>query len=265
MIELAPTSIGNIRRWREPPFFDFVEEAIASGQAYAWNDEGYILVAGAQSLLPGFVVEIGCPRRPWIDTSALIDAICEISCGAMWFDSCDHDAFDLVRRSGRAASASALLFANGRSVLPPKHGGRLEIRLCRDGETSAAIDLVCSPASDIGGVTESEAERMISRGEVWGGFLGEKLMAVAIVRPQGEVWSSIGLVVTSQEGRAAKVGVRFTNALMRHFTRDGRSLCAGVGVGNAFAYRSALRLGFEPVRQSWTALLAEAIDTGPRL
>lgn len=257
MIKLSPVSIGSIRRWRVPPYFDFVEEAIATGRAYAWGEEGYVLVAGKTSLLPEFVVEIRNANRPWVDTRALIEAICQVSCGAIWFDSCDHDAFDLVRRSGRTASASALLFAGGELALPSKLGEQLEIRLCGAGEMNVATELISSSALEIGGTLAVEARGMISRGEVWGGFQDDQLLAVAIVRRQDEIWSAIGLIVTSDKGRASRVGVRFANALMRHLTQTGRSLCGGIGTDNAFAYRSALKLGLHPFRQSWTALLAE--------
>ncbi|HEX8240495.1 MAG TPA: hypothetical protein VF574_12215 [Allosphingosinicella sp.] len=101
------------------------------------------------------------------------------------------------------------------------------------------------------------ARDLIASGEVYAGFRNGELVAAAVVRGQSEIWTSIGVVATAPAGHDSRLGVRFTNALMYKLIEEGRSICAGVGESNPFAFRAALALGLAPARQSWTAMLAD--------
>src|SRR5690348_12526798 len=106
---LVPTDLAHVERRRQWPTFDFIEAAIERGEAFQLGRDGYVLVGGKDTLMPRFVLELRIPSVPSLDYSQLFEALGDVSCGMIWFDSSDFTSFDIVWRHNLPVTACAVL------------------------------------------------------------------------------------------------------------------------------------------------------------
>jgi GNAT superfamily N-acetyltransferase len=255
MLKVKQIDVGSVQRWRVPPAFDFVEAAIENGDAYQIGERGYALIGGQESLLPGFIVELKLEEaRIARDSRLIIRALQEIGSGAIWFDSLDHQAFELVWRARLAAQGSSILFGSSEPAVPHRFGSSIQLRTVNNDQCSATCRIFSDMRRELGGQTEDEIIGLLNAGKIIGGFRGDKLLCGAIVLPQDEHWVSVAAVSVAPEYRHRQIGPRFMNALL-HELQKNRKVVGGVGQHNIFAHKTLLRLGMRPIRHSWTSIL----------
>ena len=95
--KITQVDIQEIKRKKSTPYFYSVERMISESTAYKIESNGYFIVAPESSLMPKYIVELRLPATI-VDAEykTLLSELTKKSCGMMWFDTSDIDAYDFV-------------------------------------------------------------------------------------------------------------------------------------------------------------------------
>lgn len=276
-LDVQPESVGNLRRVRSEPVYDFIERAARDGSAFRLGNDGYFIVAPANTLTPRFVVELKLPKLGDIQAyPAIINAMNERSCGFLWYDSSMLDAFDLTWRMNLPVRASSPLFEGEplkdeeRARLADKSKG-LNLRVAGGAEKRSADSL--DDAADL-----HFAQNLMARLPVWEG--GQTHGAVAETFRNGTVillekdGQRIGSAIASDLGDGAihlEAGEiaddhRGTGAAQQFLQlvrsrlpeKAGRKVYLSTSNQRVETMQVALNSGFKIVKQSYVAQLCSS-------
>lgn len=252
--KIEETSVKDLKRSRNGYQYDFVEYATRIGRAYKVGSNGYFIVAADGTLLPRFVVELRLPRLATPeDYAALLYAMSERSCGQMWFDSTNIDAFDLAWRMRLPLrAASPLLQWSPKSRAPGLPRG-VTIAVATAAQQGGVAKLISTIPPEHGGQTPESTAHHLKRGEVLVLAKRGKVLGAAVVTPSGSKHTWVSLLVMNEDSRRQGLGSAFMGAIGKEVSQQGRLAICSMSRENVASFRGAHRLGMEVVQLGFTA------------
>ncbi len=251
-ISLLQVTPGQLTRSKPFPRFDFVEDSLRSGRAYIIGQDGYALIGGDSSLLPGFVVELFVPKLvPSARYDELLERLNDISCGMLWFDSSDSHSFDLIWRHGLPATPCAVLFLDVGRHIPYRIDHSIVIREAPSLDLERARSLFLDMPVALGGQSEASFQAYLQRGRLLGGYRGDQMVGSALVSQADTDTTWVSAVSIPEALRGSGVGVKFMRSVLQAIREQGQRAAGSVGKTNVFAYKTLTLLGLEIIRQGW--------------
>ncbi|MFN3650376.1 MAG: GNAT family N-acetyltransferase [Armatimonadota bacterium] len=252
-ITLERIDSDGLERARALPFYDFVETAAKTGEAYSINDNGYCIVAHSDSLVPNLVVEIKLPRLRFPDDYVELSyKLNDISSGFMWFDTSMNDAFDFAWRMRLPLRAQSPLYISDGHSLPDSIDG-LDVVQADDDHLDTAVALLGNIPDYHGGLRAEFVERKIASRNVLSLVRGDQVHGVVALTEQPNNFVTASALAVLPEERGAGLGQRFAQLLLRRIHGEGKRLVAGMANDVPASARIARSLGMTVQRHAFTA------------
>jgi hypothetical protein len=261
--------IDQIKRRKQPPNYGFIEQAMAGGTAYAIGNNGsagYFIVASANSLAPGFVVELALPELAAPDQyAALLPEMRKRSLGILWFDSTDRDACDFAWRMNLPVRSGPPLFRT-EGAMPDVNLEGFEVVTAGKSDEEAIVDLLTSAPTDAGGQTEEATLQNLEGGCIAALRRNGDILGAAVLTPEPGGYVALGSVVMkTYSDLAADVHEKahrdlelvFMALLASRVAKKKQSLVYSMARQTPVGYLEALQLNMKIAKQSFMASLRE--------
>jgi hypothetical protein len=256
--KLSPIELGKIKRKKALPAYDFIERWVDHGRGYSIGGGGYCVVASEQCLLANFIVELVIPKTDSRrDLKDLMSELAKVSCGYMWLDTGDMDAFEFVWRLNLQIKPLAPLFSWDKTAKTKMDLEGLAISPLREAEHEKTMDMLTSFPTHRGGLLEDDVESKISEGLLTSLWYRKKHAGTAILQPQRGGYAALTLVLDPLF-RGKGLTARFGTLLGRKLAAEGKTMLASMPNSNLASYRSCVTAGMKIVKRAFVARLAEA-------
>jgi hypothetical protein len=258
---VRPTALKSLRRQKQAPAYDFVEQSVNDGSAYCIGNDGYFVVAPEASLLPRFVVELRLPQLAVIEEyKELCARLNDLSSGFMWFDSSEIDAYDFAWRLRLPLRIGAPLFvwSNKDQELSAQQSEasslKVVVRPATHSDRQKATELFTSFPLWLGGQTKLAVMGHLEEGRLLAIEVGEKLVGSAILIPQKDGYVSAN-VALGPDHRNQGIAEAFGRTIGTQLSSEKKTLVGSMINNNPASFRAALRLGMRIAKTSYTAQL----------
>ncbi|HYL34620.1 MAG TPA: hypothetical protein VEV17_01765 [Bryobacteraceae bacterium] len=257
-LTIQEAQIAELKPSLPEPALGFVREAIAGGKGYKVGSGGYFVVAGMNSILPRFVVDLRLPELPnlasykWVAIQML-----KRSNGMLFVGSSHSDAFALAWRLQLQVLPGSPLFQFAPQA--QKHSSSSEAMREAGAHDEAHLkSLLTSVPRHLGGASEHDVTRYVQNKQAHVLERGGKLAAAAVLVPQGDRYLWLEAFALDPSARHRESGYKVFEKLGLEARRSGRTLIFGMSHQGAAEYAGALKLGITMVGQSWHAFLPTA-------
>lgn len=270
---IQSADVKDLRRDKQPPFYDFIEDAVQNGTAYQFGNDGYFVVAQATSLMPRFVVELRVPEIANFDQYVeMVRVMNDRSCGMLWFDSQDVEACDLAWRLRLPLEAGGPLFVSDPTPVTKteRHGMVLKNpiaafalpntfrgRKAELGDVRSVAGLVSDVPVWKGGQTLAAVTQHVENGAALLLEEGGQTVGTAITRQFAKGYLNVVSVAVQPDRQNKGIGTGIASLLVSHAHKNGDKLVASMSNQTPEAVRIAMKIGMRPVKQAFKAKLGQ--------
>lgn len=255
---LSAVELGTIKRTKELPAYDFIERWVGEGRAYSIEGGGYCVVAPKECLPSNFIIELAIPKINSRDVlKELMQKLTEVSCGAMWLDSGDADALELVWRMNLLLRPLAPLFAWDKTSRSKLDLEGLAISPFGKKEGRKTMQMLTSFPAEKGGLTREEALAKMSEGLITSLWYRRRHVGAAILQPQQGNYAALTLVL-EPSSRGKGFTTRFGALIGRKLAKEGKTMLASMPNNNLASYRACVTAGMKIVKRAFVTRLVGA-------
>jgi hypothetical protein len=256
--ELSPVALGTIKRNKVLPAYDFIERWVGEGSAYVIEGGGYCVVAPKECLASNFIIELSFPKINSRDVlKELMYKLTEVSSGAMWLDTGDADALELVWRMNLLLRPLSPLFAWDKTARKKLDLDGLAISPFGRREARKTMQLLTSFPADKGGLTRDEALAKMAEGLITSLWYHRKHVGSAILQPQEGNFAALTLVL-EPSSRGQGFTTRFGTLIGRRLAKEGKTMLASMPNNNLASYRACVSAGMKIVKRAFVTRLVGA-------
>jgi hypothetical protein len=257
-LKLSLVELDAIKRAKVLPAYDFIERWVGAGTAYEIEGGGYCVVAPRECLLSNWVVELSVPKiESRRDLKELMGKLAKVSCGYMWLDSGDTEAFEFIWRLNLNTKPLSPLFAWDKKSNTGLNLKGLSISPFSKKEQEKTVEMLTSFPANKGGLTEEEAQTKIAQGLVTSLWHRKKLAGSAILQPQKGGYAALTLVL-DPASRGKGLTSRYGTLIGRKLAGEGKTMLASMPNSNMASYRSCVTAGMKIVKRAFFVRLANA-------
>ena len=257
-LKLTLAELGEVKRTKVLPAYDFIERWVGAGTAYEIEGGGYCVVAPRECLLSNWVVELSIPKiESRKDLRELMGKLAKVSCGHMWLDTGDTEAFEFAWRLNLLMKPLSPLFAWDRKSNTGLDLKGLSISPFKAKDQRKTVEMLTSFPANKGGITEEEAHAKISEGLITSLWHRKKHAGAAILQPQEGGYRALTLVL-DPASRGKGLTSRFGTLIGRKLAEEGKTMLASMPNSNMASYRSCVTAGMKIVKRAFVTRLSAA-------
>jgi hypothetical protein len=263
-------AIDAIKRRKQPPNYGFIEQATVGGTAYTIQGEGgagYFIVASANSLAPGFIVELALPELAVQERyEALLAEMRKRSLGMMWFDSSDRDACDFAWRLNLPIRSGSPLFQADIQVPEISNAAGFEVVTAGKADEDAIVELLTAAPPDAGGQTKEAVLQNLYGGCIAALKRNQEILGAAVLTPLPGCYVALSSVVMRTYADLAneahqqahrELELIFMAVLSSRVARRKLGLVYSMARQTPTGYLEAIQLNMKVVKQGFIASLRE--------
>ncbi len=235
--KIAQVDIQKIKRKKSAPYFNSVDQMISESTAYKIDKNGYFIVAPESSLMPKYIIELSLPLRGVeAEYRELLSELCKKSCGMMWFDTSDIDAYDFVWKLRLMLRVGSPLYMwNRLENFTPRKG-----YIIRDASKSDS-DKIVSLMGSIPyhhGAQSKDAVKMALKKNYYKTLVKDgTVVGAALLHPQPDNYVGMTMVLDLKYRNQA-LGLYYGALIGEDLAKSGKTMVAGMLSDNPPSFKA---------------------------
>jgi hypothetical protein len=225
--KITPADIQKIKRKKNAPYFNSVEQMISKSTAYKIDKNGYFIVAPESSLMPKYIIELHLPVRGVEEEyKTLLGELTKKSCGMMWFDTSDIDAYDFVWKLRLMLRVGSPLFMwNRLENFTPRKG--YIIRDASKSDSDRIVSLMSSIPDHHGAQSKDSVKEALKKNYYKALVKDNTVVGAALLRPQPDNYVGMTMVLDSKYRNQA-LGLYYGALIGEDLAESGKTMVAGM-------------------------------------